>query len=965
MGDQAQDGPDFFISYTGADRNWAEWIAWQLEAAGHTTRVQAWDFQAGGDFVHQMEQALRDAKRLLVVLSPAYRASQFGEAEWRPVFAKDPSGELGLLIPVQVQACDPPELLRARVYVDLVGLPEPEATQRLLAAVRGAERPGRPTTAPPYPGTAVPAAPTGMTVPPPFPGPGPSISNLASRNPNFTGRDELLEQLEERLAGGVAAVVAAYGLGGVGKTQLALEYAHRHASDYELVWWVAAESRLLASSGLAELAPRLGLPAQTDQAEHVAAVLAELARRDRWLLIFDNAEDPTDLDGLWPAGGGGRVLVTSRNPAWGGHAAKLPIDVLAEQEAVTFLLARTGSSDRQAAKELATELGGLPLALEQAAAYLEETGLELGEYLARYRRNHAMLLARGRPTRYPATVATTWQLNLEQVAAASPAAVELVRLGALLAPETMPLELLTAKPDVLPMALAAAVRQESVLDDAVRTLLRYSLVTRDYGGIRLHRLVQAVIYDGLESEERRWLAGAAVRLVAAGFPERADDLFSWHECQRLLPHALKTALGSVDLDVEYQTSAALLNRVALYLWAKADVHQARELLERSSATMGHRLEPEHVATSLSTQGKVLRELGDLAGAKRAHEQALALRESQLPADHPDIAWSLGNLGKVLRNLGDLAGAKRAHERAVALLEAKLGPDQPDLAWALSNLGRTLMDLGDLDGATHVHQRALQIRESRLKPNHPDVAWSSRNLGDTLMALGRHGEARAYYGWALAVFQARFGPDHPEVETTERRLQALSEKFGESHQRPDTGFEILFDGVDLSPWKMAGPGRFNIFGDGILETEGGMGMLWYTKRQLRDFVLWVDWMATSPDDNSGIFVRFHDPGNDPMVAVDHGYEIQIDDRPKSKYPGSKSQTGAIYGFAAPSEAAAKPVGEWNAYEIRVIGQRYTVILNGRKVISEFQGDRGTEGYVGLQNHHEGSHVLFRNIRIKEI
>jgi len=120
----------FFISYTAADRLWAEWIAWQLETAGHTTRLQAWDFRPGVDFVHRMEQTLREAERLIAVLSPAYLASEFGEAEWRPIFTRDPSGELGLLVPVRVQDCDPPELLRARVYVDLVDLPEPEEVRR-------------------------------------------------------------------------------------------------------------------------------------------------------------------------------------------------------------------------------------------------------------------------------------------------------------------------------------------------------------------------------------------------------------------------------------------------------------------------------------------------------------------------------------------------------------------------------------------------------------------------------------------------------------------------------------------------------------------------------------------------------------------------------------------------------------------------------------------------------------------
>jgi transcriptional regulator with XRE-family HTH domain len=552
---------EFFISYAGADQAWAGWIAWQLEAAGHTTRLQAWDFSAGSDFVHQMQRALRDAKRLVAVLSPAYLTSRFGEAEWRPIFAKDPTGERRLLLPVRVAECDPPELLTTRVYVDLVGLAEAEATEQLLAAVRQEPRPGRPHTAPVFPGAA---APGGLGVQPPFPGPGPSISNLASRNPHFTGRTELLERLEAELAGGVAAVVAAHGLGGVGKTQLALEYAHRHAGDYQLIWWVPAETRLLATASLAELARRLGLPARTGQAEQAAAALAALAGQGGWLLVFDNADAPTELEGLWPAGGGGRVLVTSRNPGWGGLAARMEVDVLAAQEAVAFLLARTRSGDRRAAEALASELGGLPLALEQASAYLEATGISLADYLDRYRRYHAELLARGQPTWYSGTVATTWQLNLEQLANKQ-AAGDLLRLCAFLGPEPIPPSLLTADPMLFPPELAAAVGDELALDEVIAAVYRFSLLGRDHDGLRLHRLVSEVVRARLDLDtEQRW-AATAVALVATGFPTELFDQGSWPAAARLLPHALAATNHAERLQVAVEDTSHLLNLVGRYL----------------------------------------------------------------------------------------------------------------------------------------------------------------------------------------------------------------------------------------------------------------------------------------------------------------------------------------------------------------------------------------------------------------
>jgi hypothetical protein len=317
---QASPGRDFFISYTAINRPWAEWIAVQLEAAGYTTMLQAWDFHPGDDFIHKMQQATTTAARTIAVLSPAYFASQFGEAEWRAAFAKDPTGELRLLIPVRVQPCEPPGLLASRVYVDLVDLSEPTARQRLFA---GVDQPGARPTSAPFPGAAAttPAGSAGAGVQ--FPGQGPPVSNLPARNPKFSGRGKLLETLQARLqAGSAAAVVptgAVHGLGGVGKTQLAIEYAHRFRSDYDLAWWIPAEQPTSATAALAALARRLGVEQLADQAEMVTVLFDLLRDRDRWLLVYDNAERPDRLTGLLPEGGGGHLLVTSRWSAWGAR----------------------------------------------------------------------------------------------------------------------------------------------------------------------------------------------------------------------------------------------------------------------------------------------------------------------------------------------------------------------------------------------------------------------------------------------------------------------------------------------------------------------------------------------------------------------------------------------------------------------------------------------------------------------
>jgi Domain of Unknown Function (DUF1080) len=179
------------------------------------------------------------------------------------------------------------------------------------------------------------------------------------------------------------------------------------------------------------------------------------------------------------------------------------------------------------------------------------------------------------------------------------------------------------------------------------------------------------------------------------------------------------------------------------------------------------------------------------------------------------------------------------------------------------------------------------------------------------------------------------------------------------------FTYLFDGQSTDGWRMAGPGKFVLVGyDKSLRSEGGMGLLWYTKKKYKDFVLEVDWKVSRINDNSGVFVRFSNPDNDPLIAVNTGYEIQIDDMAMPD-GNPLHKTGAIYNFAAPSNVTvSKPVGQWNTFEIGATDQKYIVTLNGDKVIPEFTGNRNTEGYIGIQNHDADSHVSFRNIRIKE-
>jgi hypothetical protein len=362
------------VSYTGVDSAWAEWIAWQLKEAGYTVTIQAWHFRPGMNFVALMRQALDTCQRTIAVVSQAYLdQSIYGGDEWTAAFTHDDPTRSSLLL-VLVEPVSLPRLLRPWIHISLAGLEPEQAAARLLDGVRPGS--AEPTAAPAFPGHAGPGAGGG----PRYPGHHPEIANLPARNAAFAGRDDLLGELRGRLhqEGTAVAVVPAqalYGLGGVGKTQLALEYAHRYQADYDLVWWIVAEAPGAIPAGLAALAPHLGLvddPTQVaDQEQLAAAVLETLRRRTRWLLVFDNVPNRQDLVPYLPQGDG-QVLITSRHPVWGGTARPVKVDTFSRAESTAFLAQRTGTDDAITADALAEELGDLPLALEQAAAYMEQ-----------------------------------------------------------------------------------------------------------------------------------------------------------------------------------------------------------------------------------------------------------------------------------------------------------------------------------------------------------------------------------------------------------------------------------------------------------------------------------------------------------------------------------------------------------------------------------------------------------------
>lgn len=467
--------------------------------------------------------------------------------------------------------------------------------------------------------------------------------------------------------------------------------------------------------------------------------------------------------------------MTSRSQAWGSVATPLSVAVMERAESVELLLKRTGETDEAAAEALADELGDLPLALEQAAAYVEQTGRSLLGYLELFRERRQEVLARVEPPAdYPATVATTWELAFQEVEEASPVAADLLRLMAFLAPDDMPLSLLSEGEEHLPEPLKSVVADPLVGDDALAVLRRYSLVEVAEKSLSVHRLVQAVMRDRLSEEERKRWVEAAVRLADAAFPLDRDDPATWVGSSRLLPHAVAAAGHGEAFGVALETVAGLLNDVGGYLRLRANFGGA-EAAQRRALAIGeaaHGADGPEVATYANNLGLVLRDQGDLEGARAHYERALAYHEAAYGPDHPAVAAGVNNLGRVLREQGDLEGARAHYERALAIVQDTRDPNHPEVAICANNLGRVLRDQDDLEGARAHFERALAIDEGVYGPDHPTVAVLINNLGDVLRAQGDLGGARAHFERALRIFQEFLGDEHPNTVTVRDNLRAL-------------------------------------------------------------------------------------------------------------------------------------------------------------------------------------------------
>jgi hypothetical protein len=612
------------------------------------------------------------------------------------------------------------------------------------------------------------------------------MHNVPPRLPTFVGRTALLEQVRTALARRDAqpvAVTALYGLGGIGKTQLAVEYAWRYAADYRLVGWLDAEDDALLGDKMAALTGPIGLPVTGKVDVDSAAVLGWLRARDDWLLVYDNATSARDVQ-RWIPTGRGHVLLTSRSSGWAGLAHKVEVDVLSRLESTALLASRIEGIREDTAARLAAELGDLPLALAQAAGYVEQTGIGPEAYLEHLRNRREHMLVHGSDYRYGARIDTVWALTLQRLQHTAPATAQLLQVAAACGPEPIPMRLFIENAGMLPEPLATAAAgcdPSLTLDEVVGVALSFSVCRRTSEAIQVHRVLQAAVRLSLPPVQRKAIEDVVRQVLVAAHPGDPDDPRTWPAWAQLGPHLLH-ALTVADLRHHLDIG----REVSLFAWslvARADYAGAYGIAQRLHQLAEQQLGPdaEFTVGAGSNVVTIMRETGDPVTARDLCERQLARCRTTFGERHPTTLHVQNNLVSTLSSLGDLPAARDLAEQALAHCAQTLGDgDHLTLATA-GNLASILSDLGDHDQARTLATTTLDRMQALHGDEHRETLWAAAVLINALHEAGDNTSALTLAETSLAHAMVSLGPEHPDtVSLAESRagLAAASAAPGE-------------------------------------------------------------------------------------------------------------------------------------------------------------------------------------------
>jgi tetratricopeptide (TPR) repeat protein/transcriptional regulator with XRE-family HTH domain len=616
------------------------------------------------------------------------------------------------------------------------------------------------------------------------------------RNPFFTGRHEILLQLHVLLHGENITTTrscALSGLGGIGKTQTAIEYAYQHSLDYSAVFWVSAETEANMLSSFAAIARMLKLPVHYIQKQDdvIASVLDWLNTHQNWLLIFDNAHDITLIKRFLPSSQIGSLLFTTRLPTLGTLALPIELQSLSLEESVQLLLHRAGMQpphrpsvpmsidDEMTARAIGEALDGLPLALDQAAAYIEESHCSLTGFLHLFRYNTARILQEHPASAtYPHSVEKTFTLAFERLQRQDPAAADLLTLCCFLAPDEIPEALLIKGAAYLTEELQAVFSEPFRLNETFKHLLSYALLRRNTQAqtLSIHRLVQTVLKEQLPEEVQHAWVERLIRMLDHLFLIEQDRLNAehWAWDEQLLPHTQRIFQLADHLKLASLEFGSLLRKTATYLFHRARYNQAETLYLQAITIQKQVLGASHSDLALALAGLANTHLqqGRYQEVETFYQQAISLLESSLGPEHLQLAPPLQGLAFFYQETTQYEKAEALYQRALRVCTQALGSDHPDVATALYNLAACYLVQGYSTQAEPLYLQALHIRERTLPPHHPDIATSLNDLAILYYYQARYQEAEHLYLRSLSLNQQALGVDHPDVATILNNLALL-------------------------------------------------------------------------------------------------------------------------------------------------------------------------------------------------
>lgn len=768
------------LYYVSEDRMWVDWLESVLRGVGF--EVTPKNVQSMPTAEIGAEAMPGGAHRVLAVLSPSFVDSRRARAAWEAAVHSGGSEKRQQPVSIRIDDVQLSLPFAARGVIDLKGLNEAQAYTTLL---NGLDRPEAVSTMTP--------SSRGLR----FPILGRRISNVPARYRWFTGRSTILDRLRQQLTTnrpGQRVPQVLHGLGGVGKTHLAREYAHRFMADYDLVWWVDAEQPELVPPKLAALAQHLGLGVGEDVKEAAESVIQALRNGEpfnRWLLIFDNVEDLDKVLHSFPEYTGpipddvyGHIIATTRTRPALPKVQPLEVEVFTREESVEHLCRRVPGLSEEDGGLVADAVGDLPLAIEVAAAWLEATATPVDVYIEQLREQSTQVLSVKEAVEavdYPRSVGATWNISINRLRDESPAAARLLELCAFFAAEPISMALIGS--DAMIRALLPYdrdLRARYMLGRVTQALNRFALAKVDStdNSIQVHRLVQAAVRDSMDEQKFEDTIHEVHRILAAARPpeEALDDPAQWPGYEVIWPHLTPSNIRNCS---EEDPRQLMVYRVR-YLWKRGDLHAARTLSTQLNEFWSGEFPDatdEQILNLRFELANVLRSQGQYQDALDLDEKTLADQRQLLGEGHPSILITSGSFAADLRAVGRFKEALELDQRIYRGFREIFGEDHPRSLTAANNLAIDYRLAGQSEDARRLDEDTVRRRTALLGPRHPYTLTTKGHHARDLRELGDYKSSVEILREVREGFKKVLNPNVPEVLRVDKSLAVSLRKGG--------------------------------------------------------------------------------------------------------------------------------------------------------------------------------------------